>query len=677
MGIIQKLFGYKSRIHLSRELDENQNRINENQIDYIVKIHICGNSERKKKVIDLLFNNKIKDERLKTRGDNEFRTADFYWITKIYKDEELINDNFIRNMEENIIRDKTNNQELKIKHHIMLCFGNDIDLNIVLKNFSSVNLPRIIIVNDKGIEINNSNKKKYVTNIICNNMDDRELNKYILSSLWELDCYFNEKGNQKLRNVPANIVKEMNIDNSFFSINILLTGMSRAGKSTFINLLSGKLVALETNDAQSITLKFSQYYKYREDNKKEHGALKLIDTPGICENEEVNLKTYEILNDYVKNEKKEIEKQLHFILFFFIEDNPLGNSERILKLLNDNDYPVFFIINKSFDDSDDGRSRYIQSTILFLRRNNCNNLTNPDNFIQVNIKKNNKFQPFYGVDNIFKKIEKYINDKKLLDKGIIDKMNKFQDDFRLSQFPGNNDKDIDKVKNEIKDFCNEITNENLLFRKINLENIKEHGRKISIDLVKNIIILSKLRNVFPEKINNLPIISFLQAYMIKEIGGGYGFDFSSVSFCFKKFDKDISKFKELNFINRGNENENGNQLIPNNNEKIEVNREELNLKINNMYNTSDHEVIERLVKRIHEITSKINNKQRDEDEVNTENIIAISDLCQKYFEEELDATNGLPFFIYYYKKNVSLMEDIKYYSEKKEWEKDEIEIIKK
>ena len=674
MGIIQRIFGYKSKIDLSHKLDEKKNGINEDQINCIVKVHICGNSERKR-VIDLLFKDKIKDEKLKTRGDNEFRKADFYWITKIYKDEE-IDDNFIENMEKNIMEDKTDNK-LKIKHHIMLYFGNDIDLDLVLKKFSSVNLPRIIIVNDKTIEIKESNKKKYVKNIICSNMDDNELNKYILSSLWELDCYYNEKGNQISRYAPANIVKEMNTDNSFFSINILLTGMSRAGKSTFINLLSGKLVALETNDAQSITLKFSEYYMYREDNKKEHGGLKLIDTPGICEKEEVNLKTYEILNDYVKNEKKEIGKQLHFVLFFFIEDNPLGNSEKILKLLNDNDYPVFFIINKSFDESDNGKSRYIQSTILFLKRNKCNNLANPDNFISVNIKKNNKFQPFYGVDNIFKKIEKYINDKKLLDKGIIDKMNKFQDDFRLSQFPGNNDKDIDKVKNDIKGFCNEITKENLLFRKITLENIKDHGRKISIDLVKNIIILSKLRNVFPEKINNLPIISFLQAYMIKEIGGGYGFDFSSVSFCFKKFDKDINKFKELNFINRENENEKGNIIIPNNNDNIEVNKDELNLKINNMYKTSDHEVIERLVKRIHEITSKINNKQRDENEVNTENIIAISNLCQKYFEEELDATNGLPFFIYYYKKNVSLMEDIKYYSVKKEWEKDEIEIIKK
>ena len=219
MGIIQKIFGCKSKIDLSNKLDKKKDGINEDQINYIVKVHICGNSERKKRVIDLLFKDKIKDEKLKAKGDNEFRTADFYWITKIYKDEELIDDKFITNMEENIMKDKTDNKQLKIKHHIMLYFGNDINLDLVLKTFTSVNLPRIIIVNDKGIEIKESNKKKYVTNIICNNMDDRELNKYILSSLWELDCYYNEKGNQISRYAPANIVKEMNTDNSFFSIN--------------------------------------------------------------------------------------------------------------------------------------------------------------------------------------------------------------------------------------------------------------------------------------------------------------------------------------------------------------------------------------------------------------------------------------------------------------------------
>jgi len=674
MGIIQRIIGFITRNNNSNKLDKND-EINEDQKNYIVKIHICGNSERKRRVIDLLFKKKIKDEKLKSRGDNEFRTSDFYWITKIYKDEELIDGNFIKKIEENIIKDKTDDQELKIKYHVMLYFGNDIDLDLVLQEFSSVNLPRIIIVNDKEIEIKKSNKKKYVKNIICSNMNDNELNKFIVSSLWELDCYFNEKGNQIFRYAPANIVKEMNSDNSFFSINILLTGMSRSGKSTFINLLSGKLVALETNEAQSVTLKFSEYYMYRDDNKKEHGGLKLIDTPGICESEKVNSKTYEILYEYVKNEKKEIGKQLHFILFFCIEDSQLGNSEKILQLLNDSDYPVFFIINKSFDDSDNGKSKYIQSAILFLKGIKCDNLANPDNFIQVNIKKSNKFLPFYGVEDIFKKIEKYINDKNLLGKDILKKMIEFQDSYRLSQFGNFNNNDIDKIKNNIKDYCNEITRENLLFRKINLDNIKEHGRKISIDSEKNIILLSQLRNVFPENLYNLPMISFLQAYMIKEIGGGYGFDFDSVSFCFKKFDKDISKFKELNSIIKQRENEN--QINPNNNENIEFNRDELNLKINNMWETSDHEVIERLVKRIHEITSTINNIQRDENEVNIENIIAISNLCQKYFEEELDATNGLPFFIYYYKKNLSLMEDIKYYSEKKDWEKDEIEIIKK
>ena len=677
MGIIQRIFGYKSKIDLSHKLDNKNNGLNESQINYIVKIHICGNSERKRRVIDLLFKDNIKNEKLKSRGDNEFRTADFYWITKIYKDEELIDENFIKNMEDNIIMKDKADEDLKIKHHVMLYFGNDINLDLVLKKFSLVNLPRIIVVNDKEIEIKESNKKRYVKNIICNNMDDKELNKYIVSSLWELDCYFNEKGNQMYRYAPSNILKEMNSDNSFFSINILLTGMSRAGKSTFINLLSGKLIALETNEAQSVTLKFSEYYMYRDDNKKEHGGLKLIDTPGICDKDEVNSKTYEILNDYVKNEKKEIGKQLHFILFFFMENSPLGNSEKILKLLNDYDYPVFFIINKSFDDSDDGRSQSIQSTILFLRQNNCNNLAKPDNFIQVNIKKSKRLE-FYGVDDIFAKLEKYINDKHFLDKSILDKMNKFQDDFRLSQIPESN-KDINEVKNNINDFCNELTTKNLLFRKMNLENIKEHGRKITIDLVKNIILLSKLKNVFPEKINNFPIISFLQAYMIKEIGGGYGFDFSSVSFCFKKFDKDISKFKELNFISNGNEYES--QINPNNNEIIQYNREynrdELNNKINNMWKSSDQEVIERLVNRIHEITSKIDNGQRDEKEVNIDNIKSIADLCQKYFEEELDETNGLPFFIYFYNKNISLMEDIKYYSKKKDWEKDEIEIIKK
>ena len=88
-------------------------------------------------------------------------------------------------------------------------------------------------------------------------------------------------------------------------------------------------------------------------------------------------------------------------------------------------------------------------------------------------------------------------------------------------------------------------------------------------------------------------------------------------------------------------------------------------------------------KKIIDVSKRIKEYPFDSDRkmmsviVNIDNIKSIADLCQKYFEEELDETNGLPFFIYFYNKNISLMEDIKYYSKKKDWEKDEIEIIKK
>lgn len=84
-----------------------------------------------------------------------------------------------------------------------------------------------------------------------------------------------------------------------------------------------------------------------------------------------------------------------------------GNSEKLLKILNKYDYPVFFIINKSVDRRDKGISSDISSKIKFLKKRQFNNLAKKENFIMVNIKSPNIF----GVDEIFKKIEKYIIEK--------------------------------------------------------------------------------------------------------------------------------------------------------------------------------------------------------------------------------------------------------------------------
>ena len=294
MGAIFNVFKKKKKIP---SIDNNKNNLEKNPemiiIDNsnIIKIHVCGVGERKKKVMNQLFNSKITREEFKDKGDKEFKSNDFYWIIKHYEDN-LLTSEKCDEMEDNIDDEKTC-KDLKIKHHILLLFGDDNDIKMIVEEFSDINRPRIIFVTEKAKDYPHFRNQKYVKNIIYEGMNDQQLNNYIISSLWELDCYFNEKGNEIDRYSPKNIVKALQTDNSFFSINILLTGLCRSGKSTFINLLSEKLVALESNEAESVTLKVSEYYIYRNDDKEEHGAIKLIDTPGLCEDNDANIYKYQ------------------------------------------------------------------------------------------------------------------------------------------------------------------------------------------------------------------------------------------------------------------------------------------------------------------------------------------------------------------------------------------------
>ena len=686
MGGLIKLF--KSNKPDVKNDNKNIEELSENY--KIIKIHICGYGKNKTNVIKSLFSKKITNPNLEKKGDSEYKSNNFYWITKNYEDK-ILTKEIVKSIQDNIEEDrpKINNEEeeeeeeeeedLKngknkkekkeekeninneeIYFHILLLFGDDNDIDIVLEEIDEVYRPRIIFVTEKKMkEEFNTDSKKYITNIICEGMDETELNSNIISSLWELDCYYNEKGNEIFRQTPINILKGFQTDKSFFSINILLTGLSRSGKSSFINLLSEKLVALESNDSDSVTLKVSEYYIYRNDDKREHGAIKLIDTPGMCEKKKVNSKTIDVIKDYLDNKDNKIEKHIHFILFFFMEGASPGNSEKLLKILNKYDYPVFFIINKSVDRRDKGISSDISSKIKFLKKRQFNNLAKKENFIMVNIKSPNIF----GVDEIFKKIEKYIIEKKLLDNNILEKMEKIQKKYRMYSFENKN-YDINIDINEL--------NKNLIFKNLTLNSIKEHGQRICKKYKRNIILLSDLKNVFPKTWNNIPIISFLQAFMVKEIGAGYGFDFENVSFCFKQFD---NKIKDFNINDFKGEEEQKSKIEIFKVGQIERQKSELNEKIKNIWEASNSEVIERIVNRINDLTYKEGKEKDIKNDI--ENTKAISKICQYYFEKELDKSHGLTFFIYYFKKNLLLMEDIKYYIEKKDWGKDEVQIIQK
>ncbi len=572
-------------------------------------------------------------------------------------------------MEEIIEDDKTSNKG-KIKHHILLLLGDNNDIKVILEEFSDINRPRIIFITEKKQNFENFSKKKEVKNIIYEGLNDKDLNNYIISSLWELDCYFNEKGNEIFRYSPKNIAKELQTDNSFFSINILLTGMCRSGKSTFINVMSEKLVALEVNDVESVTLKVSEYYIYRNDDKKEHGAIKLIDSPGICEDKNVNTKVKEKIQYFLENKEKKIENQIHFILFFFMEQATLGNANELLKLLNESNYPVFFIINKSQDHSFKGKSQDIKSKMNFFRKNGYKRFVQEDIFIQVNIKSINNKNEFYGIDDIFKKIKQYIDNNNLLDEKINENMCNIQTKYYRSLISTNEEHNLNEEMSKLY----ESFENNILFKNINLENMKNHGRQIANKYEKTIILLSNLKDVFPETFNKMPIITFLQSYMVKEIGGGYGFDFDRLNYCFKKFNKDI---KDLNINKIKKQNLNNEEIRVYNINEISGQRDEITSTINEIEKNTDEEVINNIAQTINEFTSNDKESQENKNKINIENTHSISHLCQIYFEKELDNSNGIYFLIYFFNKNKSLMNDIDYYINKKDWEKDEMEFIEK
>ncbi len=63
--------------------------------------------------------------------------------------------------------------------------------------------------------------------------------------------------------------------------------ISRAGKSSLINVLSKKLISLESPEPKSITKGITEYIIYRkEQNNNKKVRIKLIDTPGLAKIEE-------------------------------------------------------------------------------------------------------------------------------------------------------------------------------------------------------------------------------------------------------------------------------------------------------------------------------------------------------------------------------------------------------
>lgn len=500
--------------------------------DYIdqktLKIHICGKIDepKVKEVFPEPCELKFKGKNI---GDWQWKTDQFTWIAKLYKGKDNIK-NFDSIFEE-IKKDSDNNI---IKNHIVLSFGdeNNEELFESLYEVGTVYLPRFIFITKKEGDYS-LKKKSYITNIIYTDLTDVELITNIKSELWEIDCYYNERGNEKCTFLPNQIIENLEI--SDMSINILLTGISRSGKSTFINTVNNSLLSLENCEKSSVTSKITEYKIYFGQKKSEKdGYLKFIDTAGInfqtnkksergelTDLPKINKSIYDLIEKY---KKKTPLENIHFVLFFFIEGTPLEGVENILKMFLKENYKVLFIINKSSNDEDNGQTTDIKSTLKFLKKNGLGDLAVKENIIPCNIVNSEKANG-YGINTIFKRIFEILKAKNRFynDIDLLNKLKKLDENRSENLNAEEREKETNKLKEK-------ITKENELFKEyvseIIIMNKAEEKANFDTKIYKGI---TTSQAFIPIPYSDLALTPAIQAKLVHTIFSDFGMSLTEIN----------------------------------------------------------------------------------------------------------------------------------------------------
>ena len=222
-----------------------------NEQIYPIKIFCFGNQDN---ILQKIFpeinktNTDIYEKRILKKSqsikENESQKTfiiNIEWRATLYPDitEENINDLFddlTKKMEipkeyeekskENDFNDSSSREKSK---NIIIKFGKKNSEYIInyMDDIPKTHLPQIAIITDEEFDENHEGLEdnRYLT--IIKNVSRQKL----LEFLWEKECYYNERGSILLNSYNDKIET-----NNY--INIMLTGLSRSGKSTLINVLS-------------------------------------------------------------------------------------------------------------------------------------------------------------------------------------------------------------------------------------------------------------------------------------------------------------------------------------------------------------------------------------------------------------------------------------------------------
>lgn len=321
----------------------------------------------------------------------------------------------------------------------------------------------------------------------------------ILSHLWEKCLILNQKPYKPSKNPEANLIRIKNED-PITTIKILLTGFSRKGKSTFINLSSNKIVVLENPSFLPVTSEIIEFLLPSRPDERGiiKGGLKFYDVPGLIEGTTDNMNNIlTLIKQSIKNQEFSHDI-INYILFFLQPSPNFEKTSNFLNTLNKSGIKVIFIINQDQPQKNGNPNITKQILIDYLKARGFINLikNNGENILEVDL--------ILGMEGRTNEIFRYI----------------YNDLTQNNRFDNN-------VINEI----NNLNNQNLfpylssfdLFSRIHsIEDLIERGNRRADLIIAGTIPLMIAVGFSPLPFIDIPIYLFLMSLMLINIFKAFG-----------------------------------------------------------------------------------------------------------------------------------------------------------
>jgi hypothetical protein len=222
---------------------------------------------------------------------------------------------------------------------------------------------------------------------------------------------------------------------------------------------------------------------------------------------------------------------------------------------------------------------------------------------------------------------------------------------------------------ELKEKINDVFE---MFKPILIDNIIKTGKK-AINNCRNLInSLGDLSEALDSIDEDISVISFFQAYMVKEIGEILGFNL-------KEMNKEVKVY--LNKM-KDNIDDMDVSLYYNKNkakgQKIKIDKDTIEKELKEELKKSDHDFIMQLAKKFNKIReNEIKNQKISSKKIDRMMTDGICIICRDYLIKELKKSQGLFFWKNYLNICKKLKSDLKTLKSKEDWVKKEMKIIKK